>query len=528
MNRKILFAAAAMTLLTACNQEEIATDPAAGRVPVTLSYTTVDATETRAATNLNQGTFASGEAIKVRISNTSENYWTDYDFTTGEAGAMNATDPAPYYPAGPQNIDILAYYPTTAGTTFTVALDQTTDAAYKASDLMVATITNQAKTTNAVNLAFSHMMAKLIVNVTAGSGVSKINSVSILNVKPTVTFDPSLGSVGIASGEATTIAISNNGAAVIPAQSITGRLLSIVTDKGTAIYSVPSGKEFQAGHLYTLNITVNLYAVGATNAITNWTTDDNSSSPETTEVFPLMPDKSPTGVVAVDLGNPDGVKWANMNVGAASETDYGDYFIWGATEPFYQPGYAQVHPCTQWIEGKTGYNWDSYPFMKQDAPTWSNITKYTVADKQYEGIWYSGETFIGDGKTSFADYNYVDDAARQNWGGYWRTPSPADWAWLKDHCTWTWTDNYNSSGKAGYLVTSKVPGYTSNSIFLPAAGKRFEVFFESSNTEGNYWSSSIHDSDFANYFCFGSDHIVFSFYQRYFGLSVRAVYDPHE
>ena len=135
---------------------------------------------------------------------------------------------------------------------------------------MFASVTNQAKTTNAVNLAFSHKMAKLCLNITAGEGVGSITSVSILQVKPTVSFNPATGEVGAALGDAITIAVSNQGAAVIPAQTITGGLLSIVTDKGTATYSVNNGKAFEAGHLYTLNITVNLRAVGATTDITGW------------------------------------------------------------------------------------------------------------------------------------------------------------------------------------------------------------------------------------------------------------------
>ena len=35
----------------------------------------------------------------------------------------------------------------------------------------------------------------------------------------------------------------------------------------------------------------------------------------------------------VDLGLPSGLKWAKCNVGAEKETDYGDYFMWGSTEP---------------------------------------------------------------------------------------------------------------------------------------------------------------------------------------------------
>ena len=266
MKKKILFAAAALTLLTACTDDVITTE----RVPVRLTYTALDAVETRAAQNLNEGEFATGEAVMVRISNTGQGEWTDYTFTTAAEGVLTAPNPAPYYPAGTQNIDIAAYYPATAGTEFSVATDQRPDASYKASDLMFASVTNQAKQAAPVNLLFSHKMAKLCLNITAGEGVESITSVSVLQVKPTVTFNQATGTVGAASGDAATIAVSNQGAAVIPAQTITGGLLSIETPQGTATYSVPNGKAFEAGHLYTMNITVNLRAVGATTDITDW------------------------------------------------------------------------------------------------------------------------------------------------------------------------------------------------------------------------------------------------------------------
>ena len=510
MKRSILFAAAALMMLTACNQEEI--EPATERLPVKLAYKTIDAIETRAAQNLNEGTFESGEAIKVQISNTGVGEWTDYTFTTDADGAMTAPEPAPYYPAGSQNIDIVACYPATAGDSFTVYADQTDDADYKASDLMFASVTNQAKQAEAVNLAFSHKMAKLCVNITAGAGVTNITSVSILNVKPTVSFDRTTGVVGEASGNAITIAMCNNGAALIPPQTINGGLLSIVTDKGTATYSVPAGKAFEAGKLYTLNITVNLRAVGTTNAITGWTSEG------TVTVNPV-PDTTP---VAIDMGHPGGVKWANMNVGATSESSSGDYFAWGATVPYYQEGYSHENPCTHWIDGKSGYNWANYPFMQSGESSYKYITKYTFADGQTSAIWYSGETFIGDGKASFADYDYADDAARQNWGAGWRTPTDAEWKWLIDNCTWTWT---SLNGEVGMLVTSNIAGYTDKSIFLPAAGQWSDAKFGEAGTVGYYWSSTLGYtfSDYARYVYFYSTEFDRSVGVRYIGRCVRPV-----
>ena len=35
----------------------------------------------------------------------------------------------------------------------------------------------------------------------------------------------------------------------------------------------------------------------------------------------------------VDLGLPSGLKWSKTNLGAETETDYGNYYMWGSTKP---------------------------------------------------------------------------------------------------------------------------------------------------------------------------------------------------
>ena len=416
-----------------------------------------------------------------------------------------------------------------AGASFTVADDQTDDADYKASDLMFASVTNQAKQTTAVNLAFTHKMAKLVVNITAGQGVTSINSVSILNVKPTVTFDPATGAVGSASGDVATIAVSNEGAAVIPAQTINGGLLEIVTDKGTATYSVVS-KEFAAGQLYTMNITVNLRAVDTTTAITGWTSEGSVT------VNPVMKDITPDGVEAIDMGN--GLKWANMNIGATTVTDYGDYFAWGATVPYYAIHDAYGNKISgQWIDGKSSYDWENYTFIRSGYSDYKYITKYSIADGQTYGIWYSSGywsgsdwyegTFRGDNgdgvaHRDFASYDYVDDPARQNWGGNWRTPTDAEWTWLREHCSWAWTNNYNGTGIKGRIVTSNENG---NVIFLPAAGYRVDTDLKYVGDYGHYWSSSLSDNytDNATYVEFDSNNVQRQSIARYWGHTIRPV-----
>ena len=494
MNTRTTLIAVAALMMAACTQLENSGEE---RIPVALAYTTTQATETKAAQNLNEGTFDAGETVKVRISNTGESSWTDYDFTTAAAGAMSPAGTIPYYPAGAQNIDIVSYYPATAGTPFSVQTDQTADAAYKASDLMFASVTNQAKQAGAVSLAFAHKMAKINVNITAGQGVGSITGLSLLNVKPTVSFDRATGAVGEATGTATSIAMSNNGAAVIPAQTIDGGLLSIVTDKGTAIYTVAS-KEFAAGQQYTINITVNLRNVGTTNAITGWTSEG------TVTVVAKRP--SIAGHEYVDMGTvtiggvEKNLKWATCNLGASEPWEYGDYYAWGATVPFYLAGYAQENPCTHWIDGKSGYNFDS-------------PTKYNSSDN----------------KTSFADYDYADDAARQRWGGTWRTPTGEEWEALLDDSLydWVWTADYLNDGSnhAGRIVTRKAGTGTcsGNSIFLPAAGVRFDSSIGYTGMTGYYLSSRRADNLVERVYIVDIQAPKYMSSLRHYGQSVRAV-----
>ena len=443
MSTKSTIIAITALMTAACVQVQ---NPMEECTPVSLAYTTIQATETKAAQDLNEGAFASGESVKVRISNTGAGEWTDYIFTTAAEGAMNAPDPAPYYPAGSQNIDIVAYYPSTAGTSFSVQADQTSDAYYKASDLMFASVSNQAKQSEAVNLAFSHKLAKLSVNVTAGTGVGSITGVRVLNVKPTISFDQATGAVGSASGDATSIAMSNNGAAVIPAQTIAGGLLEIVTDQGTATYTVSGGKTFESGKQYTLNITLKLRNVGITNVIAGW------ASEGTLYVDTVNPYIA--GHEYVEMG--DGLKWATMNVGASNPEESGDYFAWGMPEPYY----SSLNPLT-WKDGKNNGYIMEYYFDP-------GCTKYVMNKK--------------------TQLELEDDTARVNWGETWRMPTVAEWTALRNttNFDWEWDD-----ARKGHKVTSKVEGYVGNSIFIPAAGYFFGDELIRVGSEGYYWSSSL-------------------------------------
>lgn len=154
----------------------------------------------------------------------------------------------------------------------------------------------------------------------------------------------------------------------------------------------------------------------------------------------------------VDLGL--SVKWATMNVGAKTPEEYGDYFAWGETTT------------------KSTYNWSTYKYCNG---SYDSLTKYNT-NSSYGTI---------DNKTQL---DLRDDAARANWGGSWRMPTDAELTELRSNCTWTWT---TQNGVNGYKVTSKKSGYTNNSIFLPAAGYRYDSSLNGAGSYGYYWSSSL-------------------------------------
>ena len=202
-------------------------------------------------------------------------------------------------------------------------------------------------------------------------------------------------------------------------------------------------------------------------------------------VAPEEPDYN--GHEYVDLGL--SVKWATCNVGATKPEEYGDYFTWGETQP------------------KSTYDWSTYKYCNG---SYNTLTKYNNSSS-YGTV---------DNKTTL---DLSDDAARANWGGSWRMPTDAELTELREQCTWTWT---TQNGVYGYKVTSKKSGYTNKSIFLPAAGYRYDSSLNSAGSYGGYWSSSL-NADYPNFACalyFYSDTVSrYNDDVRYYGFSVRPV-----
>ena len=202
------------------------------------------------------------------------------------------------------------------------------------------------------------------------------------------------------------------------------------------------------------------------------------------------------GHAYVDMG--DGLKWATCNIGANSPEEYGDYFAWGETVPYYES--ISENGTVTWKEGKSsGYDWSSYTKFTTDNG--ASFTKYTGND--------------------YSTLQSDDDAATANWGGTWRIPTKEEWTTLKDNYSWTWT---TENGVPGQKVTSNING---NSIFLPAAGNFNGTTRKNLKTKGLYWDSTLFYSDMIesawDFYFDAYDIYSASSGVRYYGLPIRPV-----
>ena len=196
----------------------------------------------------------------------------------------------------------------------------------------------------------------------------------------------------------------------------------------------------------------------------------------------------------VDLGLPSGTLWATCNVGANSPEKYGGYYAWGETTT------------------KSNYSWSTYKYCKGSEKT---ITKYCTQS------WY-GYNGYTDNLTELLP---EDDAATANWGSSWQMPSLDQLKELinSNYTTTTWT---TLNGVYGRKITSKSNG---KSVFLPAAGSRYDTSLDSAGCYGLYWSRSLDTSDsyYAYCLCFYSGNIYADGGDyRYIGRSVRPVRVP--
>ena len=205
------------------------------------------------------------------------------------------------------------------------------------------------------------------------------------------------------------------------------------------------------------------------------------------------------------------VKWANFNLGAAEEAEYGNYYAWGETATKME-----------------GYNWNTY---KWADPLGLEFTKYCRTSQE---DWWGGNKSVDNREVLVAS----DDAAKKYLKGNWRMPTIEeveallytqklpDYEWEYDELTDV--NNVYGNKIAGFRVTYKPWG---TSVFFPLGGRIIDKKPEEVNVLGYYWTASLSEGEENGpdgAFCLGLDPYEETAGEwtigRYYGALIRPVH----
>lgn len=315
MKAKLFMTMAAATLMLAgCgNDENEPADNWNGEIRLSSGLDVQQVTRS-IATGLQGNQIASGVQVGFFINEAVQGggtatttYTQNLDYTANGNGGFSGT--TVYYPQSGKGVNIYAYAPYASGITsfnssysFTVATDQSTDNNYLASDLLwgqpmkendageYVSANPVSRTSEAVNISFKHLLSKIEVTLTPGSGLTaddfKGATLKVFQVQCGITLTLSTGAIGTASGDKTDVTAATysttetptalTAAAIVVPQTIAKetKFLEVdLTTGGKLYYTLPDSGEgltLAGGKIYKYTITVNLTGLTVTSKITDW------------------------------------------------------------------------------------------------------------------------------------------------------------------------------------------------------------------------------------------------------------------
>lgn len=275
-NLSFLSLGLALLTLAGCSQDDAEQQNMDKPMPITFVSSVA---QTRSANvNLQKVQIANGVEVGVFVKTTS-GYITGGDNAKLTAdGNGNFTGTQLYFPTDGSAVSVSAYAPYNAAFTgkaseavpFSVAADQSSDAGYLKSDLLCGapTGTNSfTKDNPTVALNFEHKLAKLKVKFTLGDTDVDLKgaTINILNTLPTTTLKVSDGTLGTASGTATTIkavkfasdATEFTASAVLVPQTVeAGSFIQVVLADKMLDAKLNTAATFASGKAYTYNVNI--------------------------------------------------------------------------------------------------------------------------------------------------------------------------------------------------------------------------------------------------------------------------------
>lgn len=205
------------------------------------------------------------------------------------------TPDIPIYWADNENhADFYLYYPYTTVTSvnahqFDVKADQSTEAAYKASDMMIGKAVNVAPTTAATLIPVDHVMSRIIIDLKPGNGFTAQSlaaasvAVKVNGVKCGATVDLATGKV-TAAGSATSVTpFFTDGvykALIVPQSVSEGNLITVTVDGRD--FNLRKAFTFASATSHKFTVTLSKTSNGINVSINQWN-DDGSDNGGTAE-----------------------------------------------------------------------------------------------------------------------------------------------------------------------------------------------------------------------------------------------------
>ena len=305
----MMMAAAAMVLTSCSNDDE--TDNWNGEIRLSSGIEV----QTRTTHNLD-GYLKNGETVHVWVDDakdlqtsvTNENLYQNNSLAVGNNGTLSGGTTM-YFPQTGNKVNIYALHTNAALTdnnfpgelTHTVATDQKSSntpagGGYQGSDLVFTKVTSVGRTSETVNLPFTHLLSKIEVVLVQGLGSPTIQKVEIVNTQLEAKFTPSktnkfnvaaTGDIaanpieidnGITTAENAAKKDTEDGKilneAIIVPQTLakdTEFIRITTTAGGVLTYKLPEEKAFAPKTKYRYTITANLSGLTVSSSISTWT-----------------------------------------------------------------------------------------------------------------------------------------------------------------------------------------------------------------------------------------------------------------
>lgn len=282
----------AMLGLSACNNDD---EPNFGGL--NQNYATFDgAIENMGAlkTRASGTTWDSGDAIGVYMKATGADISTssavNIKYTTPGDGAFTAASTGIELPSDGSNVDFVAYYPyqtTITGQTYPINVSNQSDLT-KIDLLYSNNAANTNKTNSAIALNFKHKLSQLILNITAGGGVSSLSglslSVSGLTTDGNFSLADATTTLGTTKAVLTPVVSVATAATVnailIPGDNLNNGKLTFSLN-GKVYEWTPDAQVLESGKKYTYSVqltTTGVVVANPSGTIEDWTEGNTGGS----------------------------------------------------------------------------------------------------------------------------------------------------------------------------------------------------------------------------------------------------------